>query len=101
MAKRMAALILAFVGVAVAISPVGADVSVNGVRVQGGGNEVRVTTGSVASDVEMEGIAVINGEVFIDGAKVARGKTLYTSKKSGKTYRIDWGKDGNVSVSEK
>lgn len=94
MTRRMAALVLAF-------ALVGADAAGNGVRVQSGGNEVIVNAGSVASDVEMEGVAVINGEVFIDGNKVSRGKTLYTSKKTGKTYRIDWGKDGNVSVSEK
>jgi len=88
-----------------ASAQVSVDISGRGVRVQqGGGSEVNVNTGSsgsVASDVEMEGVAVINGDVFIDGNRVPKGKTLYTSKKSGKTYRIDWGKNGNVSVSEK
>ena len=90
---------------ALALAQVSVDVSGHGVRVlQNGANGVNVNTGSsggVAPDVEMEGIAVINGDVFIDGNKVPKGKTLYTSKKSGKTYRITWGKDGNVSVSEK
>jgi hypothetical protein len=49
----------------------------------------------------MDGIAVINGEVFVDGEKVPKGKSPYTSKKSGKTYVIKWGKDGNVAVQEK
>jgi hypothetical protein len=44
---------------------------------------------------------VINGEVFVDGEKVPKGKSPYTSKKSGKTYVIKWGKDGNVAVQEK
>lgn len=88
-----------------ALAQVSVDVSGSEVRVQrSAGSEVSVTTGStggVASDVEMEGVAVINGDVFIDGNRVPKGKTLYTSKKSGKTYRIEWGKNGNVSVSEK
>ena len=48
----------------------------------------------------MEGVAVINDDVFIDGEKVPRGKTRYTSKKTGKSYRIQWGKNGNVSVEQ-
>lgn len=103
MRKNLALIILLFASSAFA--QVSVDVSGAGVRVQrSGGSEVSVNTGStggVASDVEMEGVAVINGDVFIDGNKVAKGKTLHTSKKSGKTYRIEWGKNGNVSVSEK
>jgi len=48
----------------------------------------------------MEGVAVINDDVFIDGEKIQRGKTSYTSKKTGKSYRIQWGKNGNVSVEQ-
>ncbi len=84
-----------------AYAQVSVDVSGYGVRIQKGNNDVGTSSNSVAPDVEMEGVAVINGEVFIDGKKVPKGKTLYTSKKSGKTYRITWGKDGNVSVEEK
>lgn len=85
-----------------ASAQVSVDISGGGVRVQQGGVNVNTgSSGSVAPDVEMEGVAVINSDVFIDGNKVPKGKTLYTSKKSGKTYRIDWGKNGNVSVSEK
>lgn len=83
-----------------ALAQVSVDVSGHGVRVQSG-SDVSVNSGGVAPDVQMVGVAVINGEVFIDGDKVPKGKTLYTSKKSGKTYRITWGKDGNVSVAEK
>ena len=67
-----------------------------------GGSSVAVNTaGSIDEDVEMEGIAVINGEVFIDGVKVPKGKTSYTSRKTGKTYQIKWGRNGNVAVEEK
>ena len=66
-----------------------------------GKNTAVVNSGSVASDVEMEGITVINGEVWIDGKKIPKGKTSYTSRKTGKSYRIQWGKDENVSVTEK
>ena len=85
-----------------ASAQVAVDVSSHGVKVQtGNGSSAKVTSGVVAADVQMEGVAVINGEVFIDGEQVPRGKTTYTAKKTGKSYRIQWGKDGNVSVSEK
>ena len=67
---------------------------------KGSENTASNSSGLVDADVEMEGVAVINGDVFIDGEKVQRGKTLYTAKKSGKSYRIQWGKNGNVSVEE-
>lgn len=103
MIKNVAVLLLMFS--VSALAQVSVDVSGHGVHVkQSGGKDVNVDTGSsgsVAPDVEMEGVAVINGDVFVDGTKVPKGKTLYTSKKSGKTYHINWGKNGNVSVSEK
>lgn len=81
------------------------DVSGLGVKVQTGsgkGSSVAANSaGSIEQDVQMDGIAVINGEVFIDGEKVPKGKSPYTAKKSGKTYLIKWGKDGNVAVQEK
>jgi len=57
-------------------------------------------SGQVGTDVEMTGSAVINGSVWIDGVKIHKPQSVYTSKKSGKTYRIHWGKNGNVSVTE-
>lgn len=104
MISKIAVLLLFFAGSAFA--QVSVDVSGHGVHIRpsGGGTEVKVEaggSGGVASGVEMEGVAVINGEVFVDGAKAPKGKTQYTSKKSGKTYLINWGKNGNVSVSEK
>jgi hypothetical protein len=81
---------------------VAVDVSGYGVRVQTGtSSAVNVNSGIIGSAVQMEGVAVINGEVFIDGEKVPKGKSTYTSKKTKKTYLIHWGKDGNVSVTEK
>lgn len=58
------------------------------------------SAGSIDADVEMEGVAVINDDVFIDGEKIQRGKSRHTSKKTGKSYRIQWGKNGNVSVEQ-
>ena len=85
-----------------AVAQVAVDVAGHGVKVQTGeGGSVQVNPGRVAADVQMEGVAVINGDVFIDGEQVPKGKTLYTAKKTGKSYRIQWGQDGNVSVSEK
>lgn len=102
MDKRLvlSALMALFAGIA--WGQVAVDVSRGGVRVQhGGGSEVSVNSEGVAPDVEMTGVAVVNGAVYIDGDKIPKGKTLHASKKSGKTYRITWGKDGNVSVEEK
>jgi hypothetical protein len=97
--------LLASITVPAANAQVAVDVSAPGVRVQtggGGGSSVAVNTaGSIDSDVEMEGVAVINGDVFIDGEKVPRGKTSYTSRKTGKSYQIKWGRNGNVAVQEK
>lgn len=65
-----------------------------------GGNEVSNESGVIEEGAEIEGITIINGEVSIDGVKVPRGVKKYRSPKSGKTYRIEWGKGDNVSVSE-
>jgi len=86
----------------VAIAQVSVDVSGYGVSVQSGNSTaVNVNSGIIGPDVQMEGVAVINGAVFIDGERVPKGKSVYTSKKTKKTYFIQWGKDGNVSVSDK
>lgn len=62
---------------------------------------MNINTGQIGSDVQIEGVTIINDDVFIDGEKVPHGKTVYTSRKSKKTYLIQWGKNGNISVSEK
>jgi hypothetical protein len=66
----------------------------------GPGSTASNSAGSIDADVQMEGVAVINDDVFIDGEKIQRGKTRHTSKKTGKSYRIQWGKNGNVSVEQ-
>lgn len=97
---RMDLLILMATIAPLAGAQVAVDISSQGVKINSG-TSVNVNSGAVSSDVQMDGIAVINGEVFIDGEKVPKGKTSYTAKKTGKSYLIEWGKDGNVSVSEK
>jgi len=101
--KTIGALALALaLSTPLAFAQVSVDLSGLGVKVQTGkGNTAVNTGGSVESDVQMDGVAVINGEVFVDGEKVPRGKSPYTSKKSGRTYNIKWGKDGTVAVQEK
>lgn len=66
-----------------------------------GNNKASSETGVVGANVEMTGYAVINGEVWIDGVKIHKPQSVYISKKSGKTYRISWRKNGNVDVTEK
>jgi hypothetical protein len=96
-------LLLAILSPLVAWGQAAVDISGSGVKIQaGGGQNVTVNVaGAIDSDVQMEGVAVINGEVFVDGQKVPKGTTRFTGKKSGKTYLIKWGKDGNVAVQEK
>lgn len=66
----------------------------------GPGSTASNSAGSIDADVQIEGVAVINDDVYIDGEKIQRGKTRHTSKKTGKSYRIQWGKNGNVSVEQ-
>lgn len=71
------------------------------VSVSIGAGGVQVSTGEetgVQDDVQIQGVAVINGAVYIDGDKVPKGQRTYTSKKTGKRYEINWGRDGNVAV---
>jgi hypothetical protein len=77
----------------------GASTGCTEIRVAG----VSVCTGSVtgiSEDADIEGVSIINGKVFIDGAPVPRGASRVTSKKTGKTYRVKTDKSGNVSVEE-
>jgi len=64
-------------------------------------SSVSVESGIVGSDVEMIGTAIINGVVYIDGEKLPSSTSVFTSKKTGKTYLVKRGKNGNVSVVEK
>ena len=88
-----------------AVAQVKVNTSDYGVQVQQSGgvvvNSAGVESGTIGPDVQVDGITIINGNLFIDGEKVPHGKTSYTSKMSKKNYRIQWGKNGNISVSEK
>lgn len=96
-------LIAGLAAAAAASAQVAVDFSDGGVRVQSraGGSVAANTAGTIDPDVEMEGVAVINGEVFIDGEKVPRNRSTFKARKSGKTYRITRGGDGSVAVQEK
>lgn len=65
-----------------------------------GANEVKNEAGVIDEDAQIEGITIINGHVSIDGVKVSRGVRKFHSEKTGRNYRIDWGKGDNVSVTE-
>ena len=104
MAARVILLSVAVLFASLVNAQVAVDVSAGGVRVQTGktgGATASNSAGSIESDVEMEGVAVINGTVYIDGERIPKGKRSHTARKSGKTYLIEWGRDGNVSVREK
>ena len=104
MAARVILLSVAVLFASLVNAQVAVDVSAGGVRVQTGktgGSTASNSAGSIDSDVEMEGVAVINGTVYIDGERIPKGKRSHTARKSGKTYLIEWRRDGNVSVREK
>lgn len=88
-----------------AYAQVAVDVSAGNVHVQTGkgGGAVAVNQSGVidADDIDIEGVAIINNKVFIDGQEVPRGKTIFVSKKTKKRYVINWNKNGSVAVSEK
>ena len=86
----------------VGFAQVSVNVSAGGVTVTTGAGSVATNeAGTLGPDVQIDGVAVINGQVTIDGIKVPKGQTTFKSPRSGKSYRIQWGKDGNVSVEEK
>lgn len=63
-----------------------------------GGGTASVTVGGI-EDAEMEGVAVINGKVYIDGEAVPPGVTRFRSKK-GNVYTIRRGPEGVEVESE-
>lgn len=97
--------VLGFVLLALPLCSAHAQVSVDlgglGVKIQAGSSMANNTAGLIDSAVQMQGVAVINGDVFVDGEKVPKGKTQYRSSKTGRNYEIQWGRDGNVAVREK
>lgn len=50
--------------------------------------------------VDVQGITIINGQLWIDNDEVPRGKKTHTSSKTGKSYKIEWEKGNNIAVSE-
>lgn len=52
------------------------------------GNVVGNSVGGIEGDVEMEGVAVVNGRVYIDGKEIPPKVTRYKSPRSGETYTI-------------
>ena len=102
MKKILVFLAMMWLFVSGSMAQVAVDISGYGVHVQTGkGTNITVDGGRVESDVQMEGVDIINDKVFIDGDEVPKGKKVFISRKTKKTYLIQWGKDGNVSVSEK
>jgi hypothetical protein len=67
----------------------------------GSDNEVENVSGGIAEDVEIEGVAIINEKVYIDGVRIPSGTREVRSSKTGKHYRIVWGAQGNITVTEK
>lgn len=73
----------------------------DGVNVSiGSGNDTGNSAGSIDADADIEGVSVINDDVWIDGEKIPKGKNRHTGKKSGIKYKINWGKNGNIAVSQ-
>lgn len=84
-------------GVAAQVSVIAGDREVS----IGSDNDTSDDSGGITGDVEIEGVAIINDKVYIDGVRVPKGKREVTSIKTGRTYRIDWGRNGNITVTEK
>ena len=94
---------LFFLSPVISQAQVSVDISAPGVRVikgSAGANHVENASGKIDPEAEIEGVAVINEDVWIDGEKLPRTKTQHKSKKTGKTYLIKRG-GSNVTVSEK
>ena len=69
----------------------------SGVTVYNGGQggNASVNIGGIGAGASVEGVAVINGKVFIDGEPLSDNVTRFTSK-TGQKYRID--RTGGVHV---
>jgi len=77
----------------------GNDVMVggNGDVAIGKGNRAKSSAGGIAPGVNIEGVTIINGKLWIDGMEIPPGVTRYKSPKTGQSYRIK--RNGkNISV---
>jgi hypothetical protein len=61
------------------------------------GSTASVNIGGIASNAKIQGIAVINGRVYIDGKEIPSTVTSYRSPRTGEVYTISR-KMGSVSV---
>ncbi|MEF8750105.1 MAG: hypothetical protein V5B31_20300 [Candidatus Accumulibacter propinquus] len=82
---------------------VSVDLSGAGVKAGAGSkNTVANEQGAIDPDADIEGVVIINDQLYIDGHKISRGAAEYVSKKTRKVYSIRWGKKGEgVTVTEK
>lgn len=69
----------------------GAQVSV------GPDNEARSSLGEIDPDVNIEGVTIINGKLWIDGKEIPPGVKRYKSPKTGTVYKIER-RGTNISV---
>jgi hypothetical protein len=52
------------------------------------GNTARNTVGGIGSNVDIQGVAVINGRVYIDNKEIPADVTRYKSPRTGEVYII-------------
>jgi hypothetical protein len=69
-------------GDSTSVTTKGADVSI------GKGNVVGSRVGSIAPGKDQQGVAVVNGRVYIDGKEIPPKVTRYKSLKTGEVYII-------------
>jgi hypothetical protein len=62
-----------------------------------GGNTARNTVGGIGSNVDVQGVTVINGRVYIDNKEIPPDVTRYKSPRTGEVYIIKR-KSGSVEV---
>jgi len=62
-----------------------------------GGNTARNTVGGIGSNVDVQGVTVINGRVYIDNKEIPPDVTRYKSPRTGEVYIIKR-KGGSVEV---
>lgn len=58
------------------------------------------TSGTLGPNVQIDGIAILNGRVYIDGVEVRKASGRYVSPRTGKRYDIRRDDANNVSVTE-
>lgn len=79
----------------------GRDVKVRGkgvATVATDGSTASSTVGGIGDNVDIQGVAVINGRVYIDNKEIPPGVTRYKSPRTGEVYNIRRHKDGSVEV---